>query len=783
MSIKKKKKKQYTFFRAPISRGIALSSDDLLPRIDRKDNIIYGVSVASIGEARGHDIELDEKFINQVIEFGNKPKLGIKSRFGHPTMSGDATGTAIGRLKNFHKESKPDDIIARADLHLGEYAFNAPKGDLATYTMNLAKEDPDQFGMSLVIKKEEERRLNADNTPMTDKEGNELLPLARIKQMYSGDVVDEPATGDGLFSELFEDTTVQFSAEMAGFLDSYLKQDGALDKVLSFLDKYSENVIYKDDKAIQEKLEIIKNNLKILEVKMLTPEQIEKKRLKDEETKKLAATAATAAATAATAAAVAPPAVSPEFAELRTKEIQAAERERVINIQKAGSAFGVPQASIDEFITKNVSLEAATVQMLAWKDSQTVTIPTQQGNVQFQVDEHEKKRTAFGEAMLVRFGLNLDDEGQVDAGMRRRVAQSEYRNMSLQNLAKACLMADGDDKAYMYDGNKLYNKIQLGMGGFAQGTGDFVNVLSNVFNKAAGKGWKSTNPTYQIWTGIGSLPNFQSNDIVRLSGLSDIEEIREGDGPKFGKMSDIKESARLLTYGTKYSLSRQAMVDDRLGMLTSIPEKQMANLSLLINRKVYELLLSNSGVGPTMNEDSKALFHADHGNLVVTGTDVGITTLNDAALAFAEMKQISPDADRSEVRYMGLEPKFLLVCPEKKYSAYNIFNSQAINIDTTFKEGSIGVNYFKSGQPGFLNLFSEPYLKLFAGGSDTPWYMFCDTALVDLITVYTLTGNETPYTAMGPNEIGYGRGLVWVLEYDFGVAAGDFRGMYRNPGA
>lgn len=777
------KKKNRTFFRAPISRGIALSEENSTPRIDRKNNIIYGVSVASIGEARGHNVELDEKFINQVVEFGNKPKLGIKSRFGHPTMSGDATGTTIGRLKNFQKETRLDgDIIARADLHLGGYAFNAPKADYGTYTLNLAEEDPEQFGMSVVFHKIEERRLNENNTLMTDEEGKELLPLARIKQMYAGDVVDEPATGDGLFSELFDGTNVQFSAEMTNFLNDYLTQPDALNNILSFLDRYSENAIYRSDKAIQEKLKLIKEKLTNMEVNMLTPEQIEEKRLKDEEAKKLAAATATAAT--AVIPLVIPPVVQTNLDIARTIEIQEATKERILNIQKAGAAFGVPQASIDEFIAKDVSLEAATVQMLAWRDKQTVDIPTQQGNasLQFQTDEHEKKTIAFGEAMCVRYNLPVEgDDGQSDAGLRSRVAKSEFRNMSLQKLAQYCLMGDGDPMAYTYDGDKLYRKIMLGAGGAAQGTGDFINVLSNVFKKASDKGWGSVKPTYQLWTGRDSLADFKTSKIIRLSGLSDLKEIREGSGPEYGAMTDIYEEASLRTYGTIYSLSRQAMINDDLAMLTRIPEKQMALVPKFINKMVYQLLLSQAGLGPTMKEDSKTLFHADHANLAGAGAAPDITTLTAGRTAVAKMKQLNPDNNRSDDIYMGLKPKFILVGTTDEMPTWNIFNWDAINIDTAYKEGTRANNFYKS--EGRMNVISEPYLEDYAGGGDRPWYLICDQNEVDVITVYFLRGAETPYTAMGPNEIGYGRGLRWVLEYDIGVSATDWRGLYKNPGA
>ncbi len=185
-------KPKRTWFRSDPAKGIAEGET----RVDREKGIIYGYSVATVGEAKGHGMMLDAKTLEQIVELGNKAKLGVKSRFTHPGLSSDGMGKFLGRSKNF----RLDGDRARADLHLSKVADSSPDGSLGSYVLDLAEEDPDAFGSSIVFDGKREYVLNEDGTRKTDKEGNPLKPLVRVSKLHASDIVDEPAANDGLFS-------------------------------------------------------------------------------------------------------------------------------------------------------------------------------------------------------------------------------------------------------------------------------------------------------------------------------------------------------------------------------------------------------------------------------------------------------------------------------------------------------------------------------------------------------------------------------------------------------
>jgi len=188
-------------FRAPVARGIE--------RVEReggmyKSGLIRQAAMITRGEALGHLMWVDDVMLTQVTDAINQTEPGVKSRFAHPSLSGDGLGKALGRMRN----AKLNGDVVRADLHLYESAHDTPDGDLASYIMNLADEDPAAFGMSIVFDSD----IGAEDKFMAeheDKDGNFVSPdkdntnnyiHARVAQLSAADVVDEPAANpDGLF--------------------------------------------------------------------------------------------------------------------------------------------------------------------------------------------------------------------------------------------------------------------------------------------------------------------------------------------------------------------------------------------------------------------------------------------------------------------------------------------------------------------------------------------------------------------------------------------------------
>ncbi len=262
--------------RADIARGIN-SQDKGVDRNfkhDKGKGVIFGYAVITKGRLNDQDFrdwEMDDISLDQVIELGNQSKIGTKSRFGHPNMSTEALGTFLGRAKNFRK----DGDIVRADLYIDETAYKTPNGDLATYVIDLAETDPEAFGSSLVFDADFEYRLEKDGTRKKDNQGNDLPALVRFTKLYASDVVDDPATTKGMFGNFFN-ASIELSAKATEFLDKLLNNPDALEKVISFLNRYRDNQIdstEKDKTATNQKEEDME--FKDITLEMLNKERVD----------------------------------------------------------------------------------------------------------------------------------------------------------------------------------------------------------------------------------------------------------------------------------------------------------------------------------------------------------------------------------------------------------------------------------------------------------------------------------------------------------------------------
>ena len=176
--------------------------------VDFNNGAIYGVSMCTVGEALGHGVWLEQSFIEDIVKFGNRTKVGLKARFGHPNMSGEALGTFIGRFHNFRIEGSK----AIADLYLSDVAKKSPNGDLFTYVLDIASKEPDAFGASIVFSAKELYFYNEDGDRETVVFGDYGIEnknytgqkiYVQMQSLNGTDLVDEPAANpDGLFSQL-----------------------------------------------------------------------------------------------------------------------------------------------------------------------------------------------------------------------------------------------------------------------------------------------------------------------------------------------------------------------------------------------------------------------------------------------------------------------------------------------------------------------------------------------------------------------------------------------------
>jgi hypothetical protein len=216
----------------------AFESND---RVKIKGEVLVDGLICTAGEALGHDVWLDNQFIEDLAEQARGLKLGIKARFGHPNMCSGAIGTMLGRWKDTYVDmTERDDgskaFCLRGDLHFSKAAHKAPQGDLVEYVQELATQDGDLFGSSIVAQMNGFFKKTTDGTnAYQDKDGDWVFDsgeslnsedlenlseetYAELYKFMACDIVDEPAANDGMFSAFSSDSV---AGQITEFLNQY----------------------------------------------------------------------------------------------------------------------------------------------------------------------------------------------------------------------------------------------------------------------------------------------------------------------------------------------------------------------------------------------------------------------------------------------------------------------------------------------------------------------------------------------------------------------------------
>ncbi len=371
-------------------------------------------------------------------------------------------------------------------------------------------------------------------------------------------------------------------------------------------------------------------------------------------------------------------------------------------------------------------------------------------------DQTEKFRNGFTEAMLVKAGV-LTDRKSIDGaraggfvGKRLIVLAGDYCRMH------------GINTQAMDDDTVAFRALTYRAAG--QTTSDFTNILANVANKSLLQGWDEAPETWQTWTRRGTLPDFKTAEISGLSGFTGLDEVPEDGDITYGKFTDRKETIKLVSYAKKYRITRKLIINDDLRALSAIP-RAMGRAG---NRKVgditYALL---NGTGPTLNQDSTALFDtSSHKNYVAAATAPTVATLNTASVAMA--KQTDPNSGAT----LNIQPRFLMVPKALEHTARVLM---AATYDPAGTAGTLPPNPFS----GRYEVITDARLDGQTYGT-AAWYLLADPNIFDTFEVAFLNGMAEPY--MRENEKWDGQGTSYLVGVDFGVSALDFRSVHKYRG-
>jgi len=265
---------------------------------------------------------------------------------------------------------------------------------------------------------------------------------------------------------------------------------------------------------------------------------------------------------------------------------------------------------------------------------------------------------------LVNHSRSLQQGGATrDEQAARAVDQAaSLRRMSLVDMCRAALIIEGVQHS-SYDTQEIVYR--------AFSTATLNAVFTTNFAATMLAGFMDAPDTTGGWTSEADLPNFQTVERIQIGKTSKMKRTDRHQKAGDVDAEAVMESYKLHRYAGNFVVDEMDIIDDRFGALDQMAPRDMGEAARVIGPDlVYSILLGN----PTMVQDSKALFHTDHGNYVSSGAGLALATLEAAKSSMA--------IQTSNGRLIDVRAQYLIVPESVSWTAQRMTGSAELR-DTT----------------------------------------------------------------------------------------------------
>jgi hypothetical protein len=328
---------------------------------------------------------------------------------------------------------------------------------------------------------------------------------------------------------------------------------------------------------------------------------------------------------------------------------------------------------------------------------------------------------------------------------------TELYGYSLLELARKSLEVKGISTTSL-------DKREIVARSFTHSSSDFTILLANNAHKSMLKGYAEVEEVFSRFTSTGNLSDFKIHTRVNMSEFGGLDEIPEGGEYKHGSIGEYKEQIKLLTYGKKFSITRQAIINDDLSVFTEIPRKMGRAARRKIGDLVFSVLTENQ-----IMADGNPLFHASHNNIAAKGAALSVASLSQARRDMMMHKDISGNTN------LNIRPSLLIIPAALEDTARLLMTSETDPAQTNSRVPNLVRNS--------LEIIVDARLDTH---SPTAWYLLANPSMYDVIEVGYLDGNSNPY--LEQQEGWDVDGVEFKVRIDAAAKALEWRTMFKNNG-
>lgn len=333
--------------------------------------------------------------------------------------------------------------------------------------------------------------------------------------------------------------------------------------------------------------------------------------------------------------------------------------------------------------------------------------------------------------------------GRISRGHKVSEDARAFVGLSVSELARRALEARGTGTSG-WSANELVQRA-------LHTTSDFPLALNTVGQRELARAYAATPSALKAIAKATTAKDFRPKVNIILQGGGTLLRVNEHGEFKRTSFVEGSEAYGLSTFGRIFGLTRQALINDDLGVFADLPARFGRAATEFEATFLATVLESNGRMG-----DGQPIFHASHRNLAATGSALSIESLSAGRLALRQQTDAAGDL-------IGIAPKYLVVPSTLETLAEQL-------LATIAATKTSDVNPFASQ----LTLIVEPRLK------GNAWYLAGDPALYPSLEYAHLEGQEEPRL---DQRVGFDiDGVEYKVALDFGAAVTDYRGLFKNPG-
>jgi len=403
-------------------------------------------------------------------------------------------------------------------------------------------------------------------------------------------------------------------------------------------------------------------------------------------------------------------------------------------IKRAG---GTPEQA-DELIDADSTVEQARAAAYDLMTARSNRVPAPIIRTRELGPSPEQTRSAREEALAVRIG------GGTPSDLAR-----QFVAFSLVDHARDMLEAAGVRTRGMNVESILTRAMHT--------TSDFPELLTGTGARMLKPAYEAASSPLVALARKVTASDFRTQSMLQLGEMPMLGKVTESGEIKSVSRGEAKESWALDTYGSIFSLSRKALINDDLNAFADFASAAGQASANTVADLLVTCLTQSSGAGPVMG-DTVRLFHTSHGNINEEGLAIHEGSVSAARVAMLTQKGVDGQT------LVSVRPDTLVVPPSLLTQAEKFVASIQPNETSA-------VNPFQ----GKLAVICEPRLEAI---SPWDWYL-ADSRLAALV-LGGLAGNEGPQIASRDGFDVLGREFRVTL--DVGVGPNDHRGWFRMGG-